>query len=97
MTENFNCRVKCLEFPLKSSVITVIQKGLYLSKSQSFIILFLKMRGQNKKHRESLEAGTLAPSLVINQVYEHGQAASSLHLIFLISTVSSKESGPKAL
>ena len=55
------------------------------------------MRGQNKKHRESLEAGTLAPSLVINRVYEHGQAASSLHLIFLISTVSSKESGPKAL
>ena len=39
----------------------------------------------------------LDPSLVINQVYEHGQAASSLHLIFLISTVSSKESGPKAL
>ena len=54
------------------------------------------MRGQNKKHCEPLEAGTLAPSLVINQVYEHGQAAS-LHLIFLISTVSSKESGPKAL
>ena len=96
MTENFNCRVKCLEFPLKSPVITVIQKGLYLSKSQSFIILFLKMRGQNKKHCEPLESGTLAPSLVINQVYEHGQAAS-LHLIFLISTVSSKESGPKAL
>lgn len=61
------------------------------------MILLLKMQGRIRNIVEPLEAGTLAPSLVINQVYEYGQAASSLHLIFLISTVNSEESGPKAL
>ena len=60
-------------------------------------ILFPKMWGWKKEHCEPLEVGTLVPSWHKPALETWASLFPSLHLIFLISTVSSEESGSKAL